>query len=114
MFRAGDLLSALNQAISPPKGRVTNEAELVSKDGESMPIHEHISDSFSNGQSNEPDVHVSGSPVRQIPITDEASAMERLGHEPLLVEALDPNFKITRPGDLLIAAAIIESSAGIS
>lgn len=50
--------------------------------------------------------------TNQMPITDEASAMERLGHEPLLVEALEPNFKITRPRDLLVAAAIIESSAG--
>jgi len=42
-----------------------------------------------------------------ITITDEASAMEFAGHEPLLVEALEPNFKITRPVDLRIAAAIL-------
>ncbi|MFT5045088.1 MAG: 2-C-methyl-D-erythritol 4-phosphate cytidylyltransferase [Porticoccaceae bacterium] len=40
-------------------------------------------------------------------ITDEASAMEYVGHEPLLVEALQPNFKITRPVDLCIATAIL-------
>jgi 2-C-methyl-D-erythritol 4-phosphate cytidylyltransferase len=42
-----------------------------------------------------------------ITITDEASAMEMAGHEPLLVEALEPNFKITRPVDLRVAAAIL-------
>jgi 2-C-methyl-D-erythritol 4-phosphate cytidylyltransferase len=42
-----------------------------------------------------------------ITITDEASAMEFAGHEPLLVEAVQPNFKITRPVDLRIATAIL-------
>ena len=42
-----------------------------------------------------------------ITITDEASAMEIAGHDPLLVEALEPNFKITRPVDLRIASAIL-------
>ncbi len=42
-------------------------------------------------------------------ITDEASAIERAGHEPLLVEALDANFKITRPGDLALAEAVLAS-----
>jgi len=41
-------------------------------------------------------------------ITDEASAMERAGHVPQLVEALDPNPKITRAGDLATAAALLE------
>ena len=40
-------------------------------------------------------------------ITDEASAMERAGHAPLLVEALDPNPKITRPSDLGVAEALL-------
>ena len=40
-------------------------------------------------------------------ITDEASAMELAGHEPQLVEALDPNPKITRAGDLDTAEAIV-------
>ena len=40
-------------------------------------------------------------------ITDEASAMERAGHVPLLVEALDPNPKITRPADLGVAEALL-------
>ena len=94
--------------------RVMNEAEHLSKDGARTLIHEHISDSFSNEHNAAADGQISGAHARQLPITDEASAMERLGHEPLLVEALEPNFKITRPGDLLIAAAIIESSAGTS
>ncbi|MEO8012152.1 MAG: 2-C-methyl-D-erythritol 4-phosphate cytidylyltransferase [Dokdonella sp.] len=33
-------------------------------------------------------------------VTDEAMAMERLGHRPLLVEGSDDNIKVTTPGDL--------------
>lgn len=40
-------------------------------------------------------------------ITDEASAMEQAGHEPQLVEALLPNFKITRSMDMLVAEALL-------
>lgn len=40
-------------------------------------------------------------------LTDEASAMEGLGHEPLLVEALHPNIKITRPVDLDVVRALL-------
>ena len=36
-------------------------------------------------------------------ITDEASALESLGHSPLLVEAPSDNLKITRPEDLPLA-----------
>ena len=43
-------------------------------------------------------------------ITDESSAMERLGQEPQLVEALQPNLKVTRSADLLIASLLLEHS----
>lgn len=39
-------------------------------------------------------------------ITDEASAMELSGYKPRLVEARDPNFKITLPQDLMIARSL--------
>ena len=42
-------------------------------------------------------------------VTDEASAMELAGHQPLLVEALQPNFKITRPVDWQLATALLQS-----
>lgn len=38
-----------------------------------------------------------------IRITDEASAMEWAGHQPLMVEGYPDNIKITRPGDLQLA-----------
>ncbi|MFK7996076.1 MAG: 2-C-methyl-D-erythritol 4-phosphate cytidylyltransferase [Granulosicoccus sp.] len=41
-------------------------------------------------------------------ITDEASAMEYAGHQPQLVEALQPNFKITRPVDWEMAHALLK------
>lgn len=40
-------------------------------------------------------------------ITDESSAMESMGHEPLLVEALHPNLKVTRPADLALASLLL-------
>jgi len=40
-----------------------------------------------------------------VAITDEASALEYLGEQPILVQANDPNFKITRDGDLKLASA---------
>lgn len=42
-------------------------------------------------------------------ITDEASALELAGEQPLLVEALQPNFKITRPADWDLATAILQA-----
>jgi 2-C-methyl-D-erythritol 4-phosphate cytidylyltransferase len=42
-------------------------------------------------------------------ITDESSAMENLGHSPLLVEALQPNLKVTRPADLRLAALLLKA-----
>jgi 2-C-methyl-D-erythritol 4-phosphate cytidylyltransferase len=42
-------------------------------------------------------------------ITDEASAMERLGLQPRLVEGAAQNFKVTYPADFALAQAIIGS-----
>ncbi len=39
--------------------------------------------------------------------TDEAAAIERLGHKPRLVEGSPLNIKVTRPADLLLAQAAI-------
>lgn len=47
-------------------------------------------------------------------ITDESSAMESLGHEPQLVEALQPNLKVTRPADLLIANLLLKPAAELT
>lgn len=41
-----------------------------------------------------------------VAITDEAMAMERQGHRPLLVEGADDNLKITTPADLAVFAAM--------
>lgn len=40
-----------------------------------------------------------------VAVTDEASAMEHAGMNPLMVAAMDPNFKVTRTADLQLAAA---------
>ncbi len=42
-------------------------------------------------------------------ITDEASAMERAGHAPRLVEGVTSNLKVTTPEDLLLARAILSN-----
>lgn len=41
-------------------------------------------------------------------VTDESSAMEFMGQRPVLVEGHDDNIKITRPGDLALAAFYLE------
>jgi 2-C-methyl-D-erythritol 4-phosphate cytidylyltransferase len=42
-------------------------------------------------------------------VTDEASAIESLGLEPLLVEARSPNFKVTYPQDMALAEALLHA-----
>ncbi|HXR63499.1 MAG TPA: 2-C-methyl-D-erythritol 4-phosphate cytidylyltransferase [Rudaea sp.] len=46
-----------------------------------------------------------------ITITDEAMAMERAGHRPLLVEGSEGNIKITTPDDLALAEFLIARHA---
>lgn len=77
LFRVGELASAMSKAIEDDN----NAAAVL--------------DAFAE-QGDQP-----------MALTDEASAMEREGHEPLLVEALQPNFKITRPVDLRVANALL-------
>jgi 2-C-methyl-D-erythritol 4-phosphate cytidylyltransferase len=43
------------------------------------------------------------------PITDDASALELLGHAPLLVEGTSDNLKITFPEDMLLAQTILQA-----
>ena len=40
-------------------------------------------------------------------ITDEASALERLGKKVLMVEGSPLNFKLTQPSDLLLTKALL-------
>lgn len=42
-------------------------------------------------------------------VTDEASAIEALGHQPLLVEAAMENFKVTWPADFALAERLLRS-----
>ena len=44
-------------------------------------------------------------------ITDEASAIERLGLQPRLVEGSAQNFKVTYPADFALAEAVLASRA---
>ena len=43
-----------------------------------------------------------------IAVTDEAMAMERAGHAPLLVEGSEDNIKVTTPADLVLAEFILQ------
>ena len=47
---------------------------------------------------------LSGALEEGVRVTDEASAMEWAGYQPLMVESASTNIKITRPGDLALAA----------
>ncbi|MEN9451683.1 MAG: hypothetical protein RLZZ369_742, partial [Pseudomonadota bacterium] len=42
-------------------------------------------------------------------ITDEASAVEGLGHQPLLVKGDYENFKVTWPGDFALAERLLRT-----
>ena len=42
-----------------------------------------------------------------IAVTDEAMAMERIGHRPLLVEGSESNIKVTTPADFALAEFIL-------
>jgi 2-C-methyl-D-erythritol 4-phosphate cytidylyltransferase len=42
-------------------------------------------------------------------VTDEAGAMERAGHAPLLVPGEFENFKVTTPGDFDLARRLLET-----
>ena len=44
-----------------------------------------------------------------VAITDEAMAMERQGHRPLLVEGSEDNLKVTTPADLALMAFLLRS-----
>jgi len=50
--------------------------------------------------------------ARGIAITDEAMAMECMGHHPLLVEGADSNIKVTTPADLALAEYLLLDAAG--
>jgi len=45
-----------------------------------------------------------------VAITDEAMAMERAGHRPLLVEGAESNIKVTTPADLALAEYLLSRS----
>ena len=47
-----------------------------------------------------------------IVVTDEAMAMERSGHRPLLVEGAESNIKVTTPGDLALAEYLLGRDSG--
>jgi 2-C-methyl-D-erythritol 4-phosphate cytidylyltransferase len=44
-----------------------------------------------------------------VSVTDEVSAVERLGQKVMLVECTEPNFKITYPADLALAALVLRT-----
>lgn len=51
---------------------------------------------------------------KQIPITDDCSAVERLGKVVFLVDGDEENLKITTPADMILAEAILQDRKGRS
>lgn len=49
---------------------------------------------------------------KNLPVTDEASAMEHCGYHPQMVQGSEQNIKITRPMDLILAELILKAEAG--
>jgi 2-C-methyl-D-erythritol 4-phosphate cytidylyltransferase len=50
--------------------------------------------------------------IADIAVTDEAMAMERSGHRPLLVEGAETNIKVTTPADFALAEYLIAGAGG--
>jgi 2-C-methyl-D-erythritol 4-phosphate cytidylyltransferase len=48
-----------------------------------------------------------------IAVTDEAMAMERAGHHPLLVEGAESNIKVTTAADLALAEYLLSRESGV-
>lgn len=46
---------------------------------------------------------------QEIPVTDDCSAVERLGKVVFLVEGDEENLKITTPTDLILAEAVLQA-----
>lgn len=57
---------------------------------------------------------LSDAQTRGMVVTDESSAVEALGHAPLLVEGRADNIKVTRPADLALAATFLADFKGLS
>lgn len=47
--------------------------------------------------------------AQKLPVTDDASALEFMGHAPLLIEGASDNLKITYPQDMLLAETILQA-----
>jgi 2-C-methyl-D-erythritol 4-phosphate cytidylyltransferase len=52
--------------------------------------------------------------VQNIVVTDESQAIERLGHQPLLVEGSAVNFKVTLPADLALAERLLAGGGALA
>lgn len=52
---------------------------------------------------------LSDAAARGVIVTDEASAMERIGAKPLLVEGREDNLKVTTPADLVLAEFLLRA-----
>lgn len=52
---------------------------------------------------------LSDAAARGVIVTDEASAMERVGAKPLLVEGREDNLKVTTPADLVLAEFLLRA-----
>lgn len=48
-----------------------------------------------------------------VAITDEAMAMERAGHRPLLIQGSESNIKVTTPADLVLAEYLLSRDSGL-
>jgi 2-C-methyl-D-erythritol 4-phosphate cytidylyltransferase len=48
---------------------------------------------------------------KNLPVTDEASAMEHCGYHPQMLQGSEQNIKITRPMDLILAELILKTEA---
>jgi 2-C-methyl-D-erythritol 4-phosphate cytidylyltransferase len=99
MFRLGLLMQALHRAL-----------ELESPSQDAGHGHDEPGNMLGNMSGRAPWGPLGNQSAEgpsQLPITDEASAIEAMGHAPLLVSASLENFKLTWPADFALAERLL-------
>ena len=108
MFRLGLLMQALQRALeleNPPQDAGHGHGEPGNMSGNML-------GSASGRQPGNQPGSTPGEIRSQLPITDEASAIEAMGHAPLLVSASLENFKLTWPADFALAERLLATRPG--
>ena len=92
------------------------QADLIAKKLKGMPGHVNLIPLNDVAESPLKDVYkrqaLQSALENEVPVTDDCSAVERLGKVVYLIDGNEENLKITTPVDLVIAEAILAEREG--